>query len=74
MVSEQTLLFSPIKLKLFFGPSHILNNEMTNNFNDCECVILLPFCVCNASCVINYISTYPSIRTEIGTNTPQCNT
>ena len=43
MVSEQTMLFSSIELKLFLAFSHLLNNEITNNLYVGDCVILWPF-------------------------------
>ena len=74
MVSEQTMLFSPIELKIFSGLSDLLNNEMTNNLYVCDCVILWRICVCNASCVIISISKYLPISITFGTNILQCNT
>ena len=40
MVSEQTMLFSPIELNLFLGLSHVLNNEMINSSYVCDSVIV----------------------------------
>ena len=40
MVSEQTMLFSPIKLKFFLGFSHLMNNGITNNLYVCDSVIV----------------------------------
>ena len=43
MSSEQTILFSPIQLKLLFlGFSYFLNNELTNNLYVCVSVIICP--------------------------------
>ena len=40
MVSEQTILFSPLQSIFFLGFSNLQNNEMTNNLYVCDCVIV----------------------------------
>ena len=74
IVSEQTMLFSAIKLKLFFCFPHLLNNEITNNLYVCESVIVWPFCVCNAKCVIISIYKYLQNSTLFDTIIRQFNT
>ena len=41
MLSEQTVLFPLLELKLFLGFSHLLNCEMTSNLYVCDCVICI---------------------------------
>ena len=57
-VSEQTMLFSPIELKLFFCFSHLLKNEITNNLYVCHSMIV-GFCHCDPFvCVTLAVSSF----------------
>ena len=72
--SRNNVVFSNWAETFFLGFSDLLKNEMTNNLYVCDCVILWPFCVCNASCVLISISEYLPMSTKFGANVPQCNT
>ena len=72
MLSEQSMLFSPIELKLFFWAFQTSwTKKLPITYMS---VILWPFCLCNASCVIISISKYLRISTKFDTNFPQFNT
>ena len=72
MLSEWTMLFAPIELKLFlFAFQTSWTKKLPITYMS---VILWPFCLCNASCVIISISKYLRISTKFDTNFPQFNT
>ena len=72
MVSEQAMLFSLIELKKNLGTLH--TSETIKLPVTYMYMILSPFCVCNAKCVIISTSKYLLISTKFGTVNPQCNT
>ena len=58
--------------KTFSGFSHLWNNKRTNNLYVSDCVILWPFRVCDAKCVIGSMSKHLPISTKFCIIISQC--
>jgi len=74
MVSDQTILFSPIELKLFFWA---FQTSWTPKWPITYVSVIMWFCdrfVCVTLIVIISISKYLPISTKFGTNIHQCST